>query len=444
MSADRERAPWWGVALPPVEGNPPQPRPTAPSGLWDGPPDGPRHRSTSVYGPPPATLPATPSLRPDAGGSRSRRTLWFVGLVAALTGAVVGGVVGGVVGAVVDGDDNQTAVSAPLTNPAITLPVSEPSVSRAEPPGSVAGIAAAVLPSVVTVHIRTSNAAGTGSGVVISSDGYILTNNHVVALDAKASGKLTVDLDAAHTNITARIVGRSPLDDLAVIKIDATALPAARLGRSGDLRVGDLVVAVGAPLGLSGSVTSGIVSALERNIEVPSEDGASTTVLGNAIQTDAAINPGNSGGALVNADGSVVGINSAIASTSDGDTPSGSIGVGFAIPIDYARKVAQEIIRTGKATHPFLGIVPRSVSLLDDGPAIGAVVGSVTKDSPAAKAGLRAGDVIVRLNDQLISNADDLVGAARTHEIGETVTVTYIRSGKTSTAAVKLGLNPNG
>jgi putative serine protease PepD len=298
--------------------------------------------------------------------------------------------------------------------------------------------------------VRSADLEGTGAGVIIRSDGYILTNNHVVAPTGSVEGTLTVDLNAAQTDIPAEVVGRSPVDDLAVIKINMRGLRAARLGRSSSLRVGDEVVAIGAPLGLSGSVTSGIVSALGRNIDVPGETRSSTgTVLGDAIQTDAAINPGNSGGALVDSTGTVVGVNSAIASTggSGSDSESGSIGVGFAIPIDYARSVAEEIIRTGKATHPYLGLVPDTVDVdnpIPGGPAEGAYVRQILANTPAARAGLAVGDVIVALDGQLITSADDLVVATRTHAIGETVTITFVREGSRRTVRATLATNPNG
>jgi len=392
-------------------------------------------------------LPASPPSPVDEAVLAAPRRTWVLAIAAAVAaGAIVGGVVGGFSGAAAGRDHGGTPVQ-PLTDPSIRLPVAEPSVVPAAGPGSVTAIATAVVPSVVTVQVRAPDARGTGAGVILTSDGYILTNNHVVA-PTGSPGVLTVDLSNGRQRIAARVVGRSPLDDLAVIKIDVSGLPAARLGRSSTLRVGDLVVAVGAPLGLSGSVTSGIVSALARNVDVPSdESGQSGTVLGNAIQTDAAINPGNSGGALVDASGAVIGINSAIASLGESDTAqTGSIGVGFAIPIDYARSVAEEIIRTGTVTHPYLGVVPSTVDQdnpLPGGPDAGAYLRQVVSGSPAAKSGLRAGDVVVALDREPITSADDLFVAARDHKIGEVVTVTYIRAGARHQAQVTLGERPD-
>jgi putative serine protease PepD len=389
----------------------------------------------------------------DEPGPRPRGAVAAVA-VGALALIVLCGAAGAVAGHV---EADKHAGSSPqrqgLLIPAATLPVTGPTLAPAPSAGSVAAIAAAVIPSVVTIRVQNDTEQGTGSGVIIRSDGYILTNNHVVAPALSSGGTLVVDLSATDTDVPAQIVGRSPSDDLAVIKVARTGLRAARLGRSGSLQVGDLVVAVGAPLGLSGSVTSGIVSALNRNVDVPEEGAGSstaTTVLGDAIQTDAAINPGNSGGALVDDTGAVVGINSAIASLSDdsGDSSSqsGSIGVGFAIPIDYAVSVATQIIRTGTVTHPYLGISVTSVT--DDsaepgGPSAGALVRAVVAGSPAATAGLREGDVITALDATVINTADDLIVATREYAIGQAVTLRVDRDGATMSVRVTLAKNPD-
>jgi putative serine protease PepD len=345
------------------------------------------------------------------------------------------------------------AETSGLQIPDATLPVTGPTVAVAEQPGSVAAVAAAVLPSVVTIQVTNSTEMGTGSGVILRSDGYILTNNHVVAPGLETGGTLVVDLSPTDMNVPAQVVGRSPTDDLAVIKIARTGLHAARLGRSSSLKVGDQVVAIGAPLGLSGSVSSGIVSALDRNVDVPEEGGAAnaTTVLGDAIQTDAAINPGNSGGALVDDTGAVVGINSAIASlgTTTGQTNSqtGSIGVGFAIPIDYAALIATELIRTGTVVHPYLGLGVTDLNAADavaGDPASGALVRSVVAGSPAAAAGLRAGDVVTGIDGTLITSADDLIVATRQDAVGQHVMLRVVRGGTTMSVPVTLAKNPNG
>jgi putative serine protease PepD len=271
---------------------------------------------------------------------------------------------------------------------------------------------------------------------VIRDTGYILTNNHVV--DAPEP-TLTVSFNGAdNVDVPARIVGRDPDTDLAVIKVatDKRAVPAA-LGQSRSLVVGDPVIAIGSPLGLAGTVTTGIISALNRTVNVPGENGQPTRLF-NAIQTDAAINPGNSGGALVDARGQVIGINSAIASLGSGGfggDQSGSIGVGFAIPIDEARSVAEELIRTGTATHPAIGV--RALTSTTKGQT-GALVQEVLAGAPAEQAGLQAGDLITAIDKTKVQSVDELIVAIREHKVGQTVTVTYYRGGAKRTAQVKL------
>jgi putative serine protease PepD len=307
-------------------------------------------------------------------------------------------------------------------------------------------VAAKVLPSVVSI----TSGAGEGSGVIISSDGQILTNNHVVA-QAADGGSLSVTFSDG-ANADARILGRDPATDLAVIQAeDVDGLTPAKLGSSADLHVGDTVLAIGSPLGLEGSVSSGIVSALDRSItlsndlpESPFGNGgepqATSPAVIDAIQTDAAINPGNSGGALINADGEVVGINTAIASLAGGGgigSQGGNIGVGFAIPIDSARSIAQQLVDNGEVTHAFLGV--RIADAEDGG---GAVVGQVEDGQPAAKAGLEEGDIITKVDDTEITSGSDLTSAIRSHEPGDKVTITYTRDGDEKTAEVTLGELP--
>jgi S1-C subfamily serine protease len=236
----------------------------------------------------------------------------------------------------------------------------------------------------------------------------------------------------------ARVVGRDPKTDLAVLKVEKPGLTVASLGDSGSIEVGDPVIAVGSPLGLAGTVTSGIVSALDRPVRLGGEgsnSGSDTNAVINAIQTDAPINPGNSGGALVDGSGAVVGINSAIATISSGAGQSGSIGLGFAIPINEARDIAQQLIRTGKVQHATLGVTASSVT---DGARDGALVQSVAAGSAAAAAGIKGGDVITKVGDTLVGGADDLVVQVRTRKVGEKVELTYVRSGKTSTVTATL------
>jgi len=368
-------------------------------------------------------------VRPEA---RKRRG--GMGLAAAvLATALVAGGAGGVIGArSQDGGGSLLDPSASLGSGSST----SAAVDRA--PDSVAGIAARVMQSTVSIAVAGAGGSGTGSGVVIRSDGYILTNNHVVE-SAADGGRITVTFDGAEQELPAQIVGLDPVTDLAVIRVqDGSQMPAATLGQSRALVVGDPVIAIGSPLGLSGTVTTGIVSALNRTVNVPGEGGASNPLF-NAIQTDAAINPGNSGGALVNAGGEVIGINSAIATLGGGGVggeASGSIGVGFAIPIDEARSVAEEIIRTGRATHPSIGVSATTVS--PDADQRGALVRELSPGGAAGRAGLESNDLIVKVDDTEVTSVDELILAIRSNTIGDSVTVTYVRDGDTRTADVVL------
>jgi putative serine protease PepD len=293
-------------------------------------------------------------------------------------------------------------------------------------------VAKAVTPSVVLLKVSGAQQSDEGSGVVLTSDGRILTNNHVVAAAADGGSIEVVTSDG--TSYAATIVGRDPVTDLAVVQAkDASGLTAAVLGDSGSLQVGQPVVAIGAPLGLQGTVTTGIVSALDRPVSVTGEDGQPAVT--DAIQTDAAVNPGNSGGPLVDSAGEVIGINSSIASlgASDG-SQAGSIGLGFAIPVDEAKRVADDIQAGNPVSHGQLG-----VSVSDSDQPAGAKIGDVTSGSAAAKAGLRSGDVVTKVGDQAVDGADGLVAAVRTRAPGTKLTLTYVRDGQTSTTDVTLG-----
>jgi putative serine protease PepD len=307
--------------------------------------------------------------------------------------------------------------------------------------GSVEAAAAKIGPSVVTINVSSQTVQDTGSGVIIRADGYILTNNHVIAAAAGGAGTIQVLLNDGR-QVPATIVGADSSDDLAVVKVNLTGLTAASFASSSTLQVGQSVVAVGAPLGLSDTVTAGIVSTLARPVTTSSDSG-NTTAIFDAVQTDAAINPGNSGGPLVNLAGAVVGINAAMATDSSSgglqlpgqQDQSGSIGIGFAIPSDEASRIAGELINTGKATHAVLG-----VQVVDptDGSAA-AQIQSVTAGGPAAKAGLKAGDLVTKVNNQLIDSSDPLVAAIRSYAPNSTVQLTYTRGGSSSTVSVKLG-----
>ncbi len=378
-------------------------------------------------------LPAPgPGATPNQAKPRGRKTTLVVAATTAL--ALIAGFAGGYAGSAWQ-SNNSAASDSSLSRLNTSAPVS----LAPAPAGSVQEVAAKVLPSVVSVLASSSQGGGEGSGVILTADGLILTNNHVV----EGATDLEVRFNDG-TTASATVVGKTATDDLAVIKADGVSgLTPASLGSSGDLQVGQQVVAIGSPLGLSATVTTGIVSALNRPVRTSSEDQSSRsnqdTVI-NAVQTDAAINPGNSGGALVDMNGNVIGINSAIASLSDSSSgQSGSIGVGFAIPIDQAKRIAQEIIDTGKATHAVLGA---SVGDATDGNSqitTGAKIASVTPGSGAEAAGLQAGDVVTAIGTVKVESADALIAAVRAQTPNGTTTITFNRGGKSQTADVTLG-----
>ena len=277
--------------------------------------------------------------------------------------------------------------------------------------------------------------AGTGAGVVIQPDGYVLTNNHVVAPAAVGSGGKLDAVFSDGTRAPARIVGRDPKTDLAVVKVDVRNPVVAAVGSSRALAVGDAVIAIGSPLGLAGTVTQGIVSALDRPVRLDAGETDADAVI-DAIQTDAAINPGNSGGPLVDSTGAVIGINTAIRSIgATAGNEGGSIGLGFAIPIDTARAIAEELIRDGRVQHADLGVNARSVT---DGAMDGAQVQNVAANGPAALAGVVEGGVITKVGNRPIAGAAELVVAVREHEPGDTVPVALVREGRPLTVSVVL------
>jgi putative serine protease PepD len=280
--------------------------------------------------------------------------------------------------------------------------------------GSVAAVAERVLPVVVTVDAAGGGNGGSGSGFVLDTAGYILTNYHVIAVAAQG-GSIIVGL-ADGGEEPARLVGRSTSYDLAVLQIDRQDLQAAALGNSDNVRVGDTAIAIGAPLGLSETVTQGIVSALDRPVTA---GGVGETAFISAIQTDAAINPGNSGGPLLNGSGEVIGVNSAIATLAGRAGEGGSIGLGFSIPINQAVRIADEIIATGTSTTPVLGV---TLDLSHRGD--GARIGDVAPGGPSDDAGLRPGDIIVAVDGSDVANGNELVIALRTNAPGDTVELT--------------------
>lgn len=407
-------------------------------------------------------------LAPNPKDAPRRKASFGVGtLVASILAA---GLVGGGVATVgADGLFGSTGSAAG------TITNSQPGTVIVNNQDSVNEITAAAVkasPSVVTISASSGNAGGTGSGIVLDDQGHILTNTHVVTLDGQtANAALEVRASDGRV-IAAKLVGTDPLSDLAVIKVDAgSGLTPATLGDSGKLNVGDTAIAIGSPLGLTGTVTDGIVSTLNRTISVASaaapedgdnaegndEDGFQFAPPGggqsqqssgqgeisiNVIQTDAAINPGNSGGALVNSKGEVIGVNVAIASAgSSASSTSGNIGVGFSIPINHAKRVANEIIETGKASHGQLGVSvkKKAASSTSSEFSVGADVATVEADSAAAKAGIKVGDVITKFNDLAVGEPEQLTAAVREQPGGSKVKITVLRNGQEQTFDVTLG-----
>jgi putative serine protease PepD len=399
------------------ENREPHPVPPVPPAPWAAaplPPYGP----TPPYGP----APDAPALPVGPGDTRpARRRTAAVAVGAALLVATAG--ISGAGGA---------ALALSLDDRSTTVTASPVVAGTASAPTGLAKVAAAVQPSVVSIAVQGSGTSGEGSGVILRSDGLVLTNNHVVA-SAANGGSLRVTFSDGRS-AAASIVGRAPSDDLAVIRVrGVSGLTPATLGESSALHVGDTVLAIGSPLGLEGSVTSGIVSALDRTITLggeqsPVAQSASTVVP--AIQTDAAINPGNSGGPLVDARGRVIGITTAIATT--GGQQSGSIGLGFAIPVDSAKRIADSLAAGKQPQHAALGVQ------VTDGQG-GALVSRLTDGSAAAKAGLRAGDLITAVDRTQVDSGSALSAAVRAHAPGDKVTVTYTRGGRSHEATTALG-----
>ena len=295
--------------------------------------------------------------------------------------------------------------------------------------------AAKVLPSVVNVAVSSRNSSGNGSGIILTSDGYILTNNHVV----EGASDITVQYGA--DNLTATVIGTDPVTDIAVIRIQKTGLPAATIGNSNEVRVGETVIAIGSPFGLDKTVTSGIISALHRSDLISGQNGISSYT--NLIQTDAAINPGNSGGALADLSGAVVGMNTLIQSPSGQLGAAQSAGIGFAIPIDFAKATADTLMSGKKVTHPYLGAntltVTSDLAYYYGLPvSAGAYVQSVDSNSPADKAGIQADDIITKFDTSDIASVEDLFVAVNGAKLGSSIPVEFDRSGRTMTVDVTL------
>lgn len=376
---------------------------------------------------------------------RRARTLGVFVTVALIVGGLLGGTAGGAF-----------AIWNLSARGLVTPGVSSPATVTVNSPldaSEITAVAASALPSVVTIEVAGSTGAGSGSGVIISADGHVMTNAHVVSLGAQEPAIRITMSDGRLFSAT--VVGRDVLSDIAVLKIDASGpFPVIALGDSDTLNVGDEAIAIGAPLGLPGTVTSGIVSAINRSITVgaaqgPDEEGGQfdfdipggglvpgQTISIPVIQTDASINPGNSGGALLDREGQLIGVNVAIAST--GGQSAGSIGLGFAIPVNFAARVASELISTGSASHGLLGALVTDAQSVASSTVTGAYIDSVSPQGAAAKSGLRAGDIVTRFNGIPITNRVDLTAQVRTLPGGSTSTLTYVRGGNSYTVEVTL------
>jgi putative serine protease PepD len=395
------RSPWWSDAL-----NDPWRDAQSPAVL--------------VHAAPPPPEPAAPAV-----SAQPPRALAIFALV--LVTALLAGGLGGALG-------YAAAVSQlPRAGVVLGTPARSPAAGSVRPPGSLAQVAARVLPGVVTVHATASRAESVGSGFVISADGYVLTNDHVVAGMADESISVTF---ADTRTARASIAGRDPESDLAVLKVDRPGLSPVQLGDSDAVAVGDPVFAVGSPFALSGTVTAGIVSALDRTIET---DDASPRYYA-AIQTDTAINPGNSGGPLFDLSGTVIGVNSVINSVSGANAEPANIGIAFAIPINQAKRIAAEIIDTGRARRTVIG-----AELEPAGGIVGtgARIRAIDLGGPAEQAGLRPGDLIVSLASHPIESPSDVIALVRRYDPGTAITVEYQRGAATQQARVTLVADAN-
>lgn len=315
------------------------------------------------------------------------------------------------------------------------LNIAEATAGKERAAGSVADIAKRVAPAVVSIEVKSGESGGVGSGVVIDPEGYVLTNNHVVASATKDQQAKITAVFTDGTRSEAKIVGVDPKTDLAVIKVPISNPVVIEVGKSSELAPGDSVVAVGSPFGLANTVTEGIVSALNRPVTAPGENGQPPVTF-DAIQTDAAINPGNSGGALVDSRGALVGINALIRTVNAADGEGGSIGLGFSIPIDQAVKISDALIRDGEVKHADLGVNAASVAA---NTSEGAQIQNVAPGGPAAGAGIAEGDVVTKIGDRTVRNSAELTVAVRAHDVGEMVPVQLARQGRQLTVDVTLG-----
>ena len=422
-------------------------------------PEGPSASASPPATPPPAPVsPFDPSVYAGISDSYTRaqarareadkkraRTLGVFVTAALLVGGLLGGTAGGAFA--IWNLSSRGLVSPGVQSPQ-TITVNAPASAS-----EITAVAATAMPSVVTIEVAGAQGAGSGSGVIISEDGHVMTNAHVVSIGTEEPALRVTTSDGRL--LGASVVGRDILSDIAVLKIDDDGpFRVMAIGDSDALNVGDETIAIGAPLGLPGTVTSGIVSAINRSITVGAssapgeEDGQfdfdlpggvsiGQTISLPVIQTDASINPGNSGGALLNTSGELIGVNVAIAST--GGPGSGSIGLGFAIPSNFALRVATELMEFGTASHGLLGALVTDASSVASAPVTGAYIDSVTPGGAAGRAGIRAGDVVTRFNGLPVTNRIDLTAQVRVLPGGSDATLTYVRSGNSYTVEVTLG-----
>ena len=411
-------------------------QPTAPL-----PPPHPSYAS-ALAAPPPPRMPR----------HRGRR-IGELTAVAVLTAALASGGTWGVMALTDDGTTAASSTSASTSGDSAASVVPVSSASKTNPDWNA--VTAAVTPSVVSITVAAGGSGGEGSGVVLDKEGHVLTNHHVVS-GAGDDATITVTLSDGKT-YRANIAGEDASTDLAVLTLEDPPddLQPITVGSSSGLEVGDPVMAVGNPLGLSGTVTTGIVSALDRPVTTSSTESEqqdpfgqqqqqqSSQVVTSAIQTSAAVNPGNSGGALVDAAGRLVGINSSIASLGSSSGQSGSIGIGFAIPVDEAQWIAEQLIEDGQAEHAFLGVTPiDGTAELGSATRSGAQIRSVSDGSPAEAAGLQEGDLVVGVDDSTVTSAESLVGIIHSHRIGTKVSLAVVRDGEEQTIDATLGTAP--
>ena len=384
-------------------------------------------------------------VRAQEADKKRARTLGVFVTAALLVGGLLGGTAGGAFAI-------WNLSSRGLVSPGIQAPQTI-TVNAPADASEITAVAATAMPSVVTIEVAGAQGAGSGSGVIISSDGHVMTNAHVVSSGSQEPAVRVTTSDGRL--LGAEVVGRDILSDIAVLKLEGDRpFPVMSIGDSDELNVGDETIAIGAPLGLPGTVTSGIVSAVNRSITVGAssapgeEDGQfdfdlpggvsiGQTISLPVIQTDASINPGNSGGALLNTSGELIGVNVAIAST--GGQGSGSIGLGFAIPSNFALRVANELIQSGTASHGLLGALVTDASSVASATVTGAYIDSVTPGGAADRAGIRAGDVVTRFNGLPVTNRIDLTAQVRVLPGGSEAALTYVRAGNSYTVEVTLG-----